>query len=316
MILFKCTSDSESDESVNSRWNEIDVCGVTFMELVQCHTGTSNIMMSIEDGRIFPRELIDHAIGYLHNSPETMEACALTCKEWLPIARIHLFHSINLNNRALGQADRVARRFRELLERKPEFSRLIREISMHWSAPFVCSLMGQVDFTSLTNLEKVSLNFIPWSDVPQDLISTIQILFTLPSLSHLVLYSHVFEGIKQFATLFDECRLNLKTLTLVDTAFIEAEDVEGCMQAFDSINRSRVKLQSLSLLHSSPAFIIPWLLHTHSPIDLSALKSLSYKDWEDVPMLRNLLRAVGSSLKFLEIVSPSSKHDPASRFAC
>jgi hypothetical protein len=260
------------------------------------------------DGHILPRELINHTIGYLHDSPETLKACALTSKEWLPIARIHIFHSISLNQRTMGQVDRVARRFRELLDREPEFTRLIREFSIHWSAIFASSLIKKVDFTSLTCLEKVSVNFIPWSQVPLDVIRTIQTLFTLPSVTHLALNSHVFEGIKQFATLFDECRLNLKTLTLVDIAFIKAEDVQACMHAFDTINRPRVELQSLSLLHGSLGFIVPWLLHGHSPIDLRTLKRLSYEDEEHVPMLRQLLSVVGPSLRFLEIVSPSSKH--------
>ncbi|KAF8227574.1 hypothetical protein L208DRAFT_1405146 [Tricholoma matsutake] len=271
--------------------------------------------MDIEDGHstvTLSRELIYHIIGYLRGYPETMKACALTCKEWLPIVRIHFYHSIRFNHDALGKADRVARRFCELLDREPDFAQLIRELSIHWSAMFASSLIQRVDFTRLTSLEKVSLNFIPWSQAPLQTIRTIQLLFTLPSLTNLVLYSHVFKNITQFATLFDECRLNLKTLTLDHIAFIEAENLEACMQNFDNIHRPRVQLQSLELLHGSLGCIIPWLLHAHSPIDLSTLESLSCVDGgQNIPMLRKLFGAVGSVLKFLEIRSPSSKCQPA-----
>lgn len=238
-----------------------------------------------------------------------MRACALVCKLWLPIARIHIFHTINLGRRAMGEVDRVAHRFCELLHGELDVTQLIREISIHWSAILAYSLLKKVDFTRLTRLGKFSLSFISWSHQPPELIRTIQILFTLPSLTHLVFHSHIFEDVKQFATLFDECRLNLKTLTLIDTAIIRVEDIQTCMDTFDS-DRPRAQLRSLTLSRGSLELIVPWLLHAHSPIDLSTLKNLSY-EYEDIPMLRELLSVVSSSLEFLDIMSPSSKYVPS-----
>jgi len=79
--------------------------------------------------------------------------------------------------------------------------------------------------------------------------------------------------------------------------------VQACMDTIDS-DRPHAELQSLSLSRGSLGYIVPWLLHVHSPIDLRTLKSLSYTD-NHIPRLRELLSTVSSSLKCLEILSPS-----------
>ncbi|OBZ74691.1 hypothetical protein A0H81_05632 [Grifola frondosa] len=48
--------------------------------------------------RNFPVELIDHVIDYLRYDTHSLEACALTCRSWLPRSRYHLFWRILVFN--------------------------------------------------------------------------------------------------------------------------------------------------------------------------------------------------------------------------
>jgi hypothetical protein len=51
---------------------------------------------------IFPSELYDYTIDYLHNDRPTLYTCSLVCADWLPSSRHHLFtrieHHLDLQN--------------------------------------------------------------------------------------------------------------------------------------------------------------------------------------------------------------------------
>jgi hypothetical protein len=90
-------------------------------------------------------------------------------------------------------------------------------------------------------------------------------------------------GFRQFVTLFDESRFDAH----VDGHHVHSSGRGRKLHAV--LSRSLVGLQSLS---SCPRLIIPWLLHAHSPIDLTGLKRVSYVDEEHIPMLRNFVLLV------------------------
>ncbi|KAJ7664698.1 hypothetical protein B0H17DRAFT_1019602, partial [Mycena rosella] len=43
-----------------------------------------------------PLELVDYTIDFAHLDQDTLYACSLVCKAWLPSARYHLFSRITL----------------------------------------------------------------------------------------------------------------------------------------------------------------------------------------------------------------------------
>ncbi|KAJ7651331.1 hypothetical protein FB45DRAFT_716324, partial [Roridomyces roridus] len=44
----------------------------------------------------FSGELVDAVIDWAHESPSTLAACSLVCRQWLPRSRYHGFSSIKL----------------------------------------------------------------------------------------------------------------------------------------------------------------------------------------------------------------------------
>lgn len=46
----------------------------------------------------FSQEIFDGIIDHLHNDKNSLRACALTCRFWLPSARQHLFHTIIIDD--------------------------------------------------------------------------------------------------------------------------------------------------------------------------------------------------------------------------
>ncbi|KAJ7452386.1 hypothetical protein B0H11DRAFT_288820 [Mycena galericulata] len=51
---------------------------------------------------MFPPEIVDLILDFLHTECTTLAACSLVCREWLPSARFHLFSQIDLDCNNIG----------------------------------------------------------------------------------------------------------------------------------------------------------------------------------------------------------------------
>jgi len=71
-----------------------------------------------------PPELSDYIVDYLHDDPRSLAACCLTCRDWLPSARYHLFSSIVLHSAQSCEA------FARLLEPSPHLGFYVRELNL------------------------------------------------------------------------------------------------------------------------------------------------------------------------------------------
>ena len=69
-----------------------------------------------------PPELCDQVIDHLWNDLDALRACSLTCNDWLPSSRYHLFRNVRLRN-----SDDVTR-FRALVDSNQDLSQLKSEI--------------------------------------------------------------------------------------------------------------------------------------------------------------------------------------------
>ena len=47
---------------------------------------------------ILPPELFDETLDHLWDDPKALQACSLTCRAWVPTARLHLFRTVRLSS--------------------------------------------------------------------------------------------------------------------------------------------------------------------------------------------------------------------------
>ncbi|KAH9924359.1 hypothetical protein B0H21DRAFT_764787 [Amylocystis lapponica] len=52
--------------------------------------------------REFPQEMCDRIVDHLWNDRTALRACSLTCRSWLPTARLHLFHTVRVDPNQSG----------------------------------------------------------------------------------------------------------------------------------------------------------------------------------------------------------------------
>ena len=72
----------------------------------------------------FPPELCDQIIDYLWDDLDSLRACSLTCYDWHPSSRFHLFRNVRLRH-----SDDVTR-FRALLASSPGIAPCVRKLSL------------------------------------------------------------------------------------------------------------------------------------------------------------------------------------------
>lgn len=258
--------------------------------------------MAVQRG--FPLDLVDQLIQNLDNSQDAMRSCALVSTQWLPLARYHIFRTIRFNNPQLGVLDRSIPRLQSVLEKNPDLSKLIRELSINWSVALAALIVDKIDLASMSRLETISFNFISWVQVSEDAVNIVGTIFELPSLKHLTLHSVTFENVEQFASFFHLCRSNVEMLTFTDVVFVRECDLDTAMKELEIGDQPRVALKSLKLSRGSLGHIVPWFLHTNCPISLRTLQHLAFDGESRLPVLVELLRVAGPSLKSLAISSP------------
>ncbi|TCD71583.1 hypothetical protein EIP91_007330 [Steccherinum ochraceum] len=98
--------------------------------------------LMLGETQAFPAEIFDSIIDDLRHDHRALHSCALACKSFLPRARYHIFHSINLHRHNHA-------RFRSLLRVAPHISAYIRKLRLQrlvlpMSQKFVVASANQV----------------------------------------------------------------------------------------------------------------------------------------------------------------------------
>ena len=70
-----------------------------------------------------PPEIVDQIIDYFHNDPNTLKACSLVAREWIPSARLHLFAKLSFSSA------RDESRFKELVSSSPNLLHHCQELT-------------------------------------------------------------------------------------------------------------------------------------------------------------------------------------------
>src|ERR1700722_9094745 len=76
---------------------------------------------------IFPPELIEYTIDYLHDSPSTLRACACVCRAWVAPSRFHLFYRREIAPTRTSDIPLQTGELLEFLQGSPHIAFYIRE---------------------------------------------------------------------------------------------------------------------------------------------------------------------------------------------
>ncbi|PIL24520.1 hypothetical protein GSI_14276 [Ganoderma sinense ZZ0214-1] len=266
-----------------------------------------------------PPELCDQTIDHLWDDPDALRACSLTCKDWLPSSRYHLFRNVRLRH-----SDDVTR-FRALLDSNPTIAPCVRKLSL--SAEYNCGGAAREDDA--------------WVNSAAELFSVLQHVTTL-ALARVRWHALSGRTRAAFTGLFKSVR----QLFLFEVAFDTSRDVVAFLSAFPALRElyfhavswatdspapfeledgsdapldttSKIPRMQLSYLFldptSSPTLVTEWLLRRPGSHALQTIQ-LCWRELGSTKAVGALLRASGSALESLhvEFPSPPSPSSPSS----
>ncbi|KAI0672680.1 hypothetical protein C8Q78DRAFT_1152127 [Trametes maxima] len=261
---------------------------------------------------ILPPELYDATIDYLEDDVESLRACGLACKTWLPRSRFHLFRSVRLRH-----ADDVVR-FRALLASAPGVAHYVRKLSL------------VADYAGVT-ADGAALEDDGWVDDAADLLP----LFTgVTTLALARVRWHALNDETRAA--FDGVFKTVHQLFLFEVSFDASRDViaflsgfpvlqELCFEAVSWKKDSPSPFEAqdefaeagsmhLSYLFldpkSSPTLVTEWLLQQPGEQHLRAIQ-LCWRELENTKSVGDLLQASGASLESLQVEFPAGLSEEA-----
>ncbi|KAI0647585.1 hypothetical protein C8Q79DRAFT_636548 [Trametes meyenii] len=263
---------------------------------------------------ILPPELYDATIDYLEDDVESLRACGLACKTWLPRSRFHLFRNVRLRH-----ADDVVR-FRALVASVPGIAHYVRKLSL------------VADYAGVT-AEGAALEDDGWVNDTAELLPLFTGVTTL-ALARVRWHALNDETRAAFAGVFKSVR----RLFLFEVSFNASRDViaflsgfpmlqELCFEAVswkDSPSPSETQDGSdefaeagsmhLSYLFldpkSSPTLVTEWLLQQPGEQCLRTIQ-LCWRELENTQLVGDLLEASGASLESLQVEFPAGLSEDA-----
>ncbi|RDX46993.1 hypothetical protein OH76DRAFT_800938 [Lentinus brumalis] len=266
-----------------------------------------------------PPELCDQTIDYLWDDLESLRACSLTCKDWLPSSRFHLFRNLRLRH-----ADDVAR-FRALLTSSPSIAHFVRKLSL------------SADYDGTTP-DGTAREDDGWVNGAAELFPRLHNVTTL-ALARVRWHALSAETRAAFAGVSKSVR----QLFLFEVSFDASRDVIAFLSAFPSLNdlyfqavswkhdspspfdepgtglQIRDAVQEAGRMHlsylfldpkSSPTLVTEWLLKHPDEQHLQTIQ-LCWRELENTQAVGDLLQASGSSLESLQVEFPAGISEDA-----
>ncbi|CDO70005.1 hypothetical protein BN946_scf184354.g7 [Trametes cinnabarina] len=273
-------------------------------------------MMSIFPRRAsLPPELCDYTIDYLWDDIESLRACSLACRAWLPSSRFHLFRNVRLRH-----ADDVER-FRALLSSAPGIVHCVRKLSF------------SADYNGAT----------PEGSPREDDAWVNGVAELLPMLSHVTAL-----GIARvrWHALSDETRAafaglfkGVRQLFLFEVSFDASRDVIAFLSGFPALEElyfqavswkhdSPSPFEDPNTLHeyadagsmhlsylfldpkSSPTLVTEWILKHPESQQLRSIQ-LCWRELQNTQAVGDLLQASGASLESLHVEFPAGISEDA-----
>ena len=265
-----------------------------------------------------PPELWDQAIDHLWNDPDTLRACSLTCKDWLPSSRYHLFRNVRLRH-----SDDVTR-FRALLDSNPTIAPCVRKLSLsaNYDRSSPDGAAREDDawvnsaaelFPMLRHVTTLALARVRWHALTGRTRAAFMGLFK--SVRQLFLFEVSFDtsrDVVAFLSSFPALRelyFHAVFWATDSPAPFEPEPEVGLdepLQAADAPSEApRMQLSYLFLdPTSSPTLVTEWLLRRPGSHALQSIQ-LCWRELGSTKAVGDLLRASGSALESLHIEFPA-----------
>ncbi|KAH8102423.1 hypothetical protein BXZ70DRAFT_781410 [Cristinia sonorae] len=245
---------------------------------------------------VFPQEITDYVLDFLHDNPKALRACAKTCRSWLPTSYLHLFANITFQSPASCSA------FGTLLQDAPYLGQLVHDITfpMLFDTKHHDQQLGSavVDvpipttaYAALSALKR--LNLMMWNFD----IYRYEGFASLHSVTHLNLHFCRFPSFHSFAV-FIMSFPNLEDLNIRDVTWeIDSEPAMPLPSLDPSI--SRLRKLATGIVTSLPQFVA-WLRASGLQCQISCV-SVRCSSEDEATALRVLSSSIGDALQNLEV---------------
>ncbi|KAF8486695.1 hypothetical protein JB92DRAFT_3022468 [Gautieria morchelliformis] len=269
-----------------------------------------------------PQEMVDAVLNNLRGADgrKALLTCSQVCHAWLPLSQRNLFRRITFG----GDGGRNKRLY-QALQSSPHLSKYIRELKVllpiggdafHATCQTLSVILGK-----LSELQRLTLCGLVWHKLTVDLKQSLHRLLLLSSISFVKLDNMYFVSVDDFANLLRPAQ-GVTQLSL-GFCYLAQEDqgVQGEHEDEPRLNlRERRHLNLLHFYAQQHKFYlyVDCLLGPRSPLEVSHIQTLLIDDLgspyrpvskRDGDTLNRLLRAIGSSLKHLQLDVPYNAWD-------
>ena len=175
-----------------------------------------------------PHELIDQIIDHLRNDPKSLNACALTARNWVPSARYHRFHSIRFHS-----AKKIDS-FHQLSQDAPG-------LLPYYQEAVICDDSGYIPASILEAAANACL--------------------TLPNLERIKFNNRIYASTPRVVSILSPIAAKITTLNLSGTLFASPNDFWPLICSFPNLNT----VQACGVTFSSTDEAAPPQVNTYEP---------------------------------------------------
>ncbi|EMD35552.1 hypothetical protein CERSUDRAFT_96665 [Gelatoporia subvermispora B] len=235
---------------------------------------------------ILAPELMDMIIDFLHDDPVALKNCSLTCTSWVPTCRLHLFDTIQLQEKRLKS-------FHTILQFSPHIGPYVKFLHVELSEPEDPELFTFI-VPHLTSLEDLDIYAVENSLVPWDSLAT---------LAMTVVRLHV-EAREAFEGPWDLVRLirlfpKIKRFSVYDRGEPEIT-IESVYALAGALNGCRdLNILDLQFCHLAVVFTGILRIHNFDALDTLLFQSCCTDEWDAFP---NLLTAKAKTWKNVTLI--------------
>jgi hypothetical protein len=267
---------------------------------------------------VLPLELFDETLDHLWDDPKALQACSLTCRSWLPTARLHLFRSVRLSSAS------SCAQLTSLMVAAPSVAWCVRKLTISASYSGVDQAHNAVEDDAWVNstqtiarylgahnrVNTLALSRLRWNTL--DLATRNAFRAVFKSVKTLILFEVRFRAsgdVLEFLDAFPE----LQELYFHAVSW-EFESVEAVTftsaSSWASTNGRDYSGDKMHLTYlfldprSSPTLVTEWVLSHPYEQKLRTIQ-LCWREMDNTKALGDLLKASGSSLERLQIEFPS-----------
>ncbi|KAI0345311.1 hypothetical protein BDW22DRAFT_1390817 [Trametopsis cervina] len=264
---------------------------------------------------VLPPELFDETLDHLWDDPQTLQACSLTCRSWVPTARLHLFRTIRLSSLS------SCTQFAEIIDAAPTVAWCVRKLTISAQYLGVDEDQNAIEDDEWVNqtqsiarslgahgrVDTLALSRLRWNTLEPATRDAFKAVFqTVKTLILFEVRFHTSGDVLDFLNAFPELEELYFHAVSWEHEFIDT----GAVSNRISTDRQAYQADKMQLTYlfldprSSPTLVTEWVLSHPSEQRLRTIQ-LCWREMDNTKALGDLLKASGSSLERLQIEFPS-----------